>query len=117
VQAVSPTARIVKESDRCGIIRFVDQSYSGKIGEAFKSRWLKNLTDASIARTLPGGLGAAKISLAGMLALIVGLPREMAASAALLIRFFTLWFGVTLGFLVLALYRQRLFASQRTDAE
>jgi uncharacterized protein (TIRG00374 family) len=66
------------------------------------------------ASTLPGGLGAAEVSLAGMLVLIVGLPRELAASASLLIRLFTLWFGVALGFVVLALYRQRLFrVSQR----
>jgi len=65
------------------------------------------------ASTLPGGLGAAEVSLAGMLALIVGLPRELSASAALLIRFCTLWFGVALGFLVLALCRRRLFESQR----
>ena len=64
------------------------------------------------ASTLPGGLGAAEVSLAGMLALIVGLPRETAASAALLIRLFTLWFGVALGFLMLSRYRQRLFVSQ-----
>jgi uncharacterized protein (TIRG00374 family) len=63
------------------------------------------------ASTLPGGLGAAEVSLAGMLAFVVGLPRETSATAALLIRFFTLWFGVTLGFLVLALYRRRLFGN------
>ncbi len=62
------------------------------------------------ASALPGGLGAAEVSLAGMLAFVVGLPRQVAASAALLIRFFTLWFGVTLGFLVLAFYRKQLFA-------
>jgi uncharacterized protein (TIRG00374 family) len=67
------------------------------------------------ASTLPGGLGVAEVSLAGMLALIVGLPRETAATAALLIRFFTLWFGVALGFLMLARYRQRLFGSQRME--
>ena len=67
------------------------------------------------ASTLPGGLGAAEVSLAGMLALVVGLPRETAATAALLIRFFTLWFGVALGFIVLALYQKQLFASRRLE--
>jgi uncharacterized protein (TIRG00374 family) len=62
---------------------------------------------------LPGGLGAAEVSLAGMLAFVVGLPREVAASAALLIRFFTLWFGVTLGLLMLVFYQRRLFAASR----
>jgi uncharacterized protein (TIRG00374 family) len=67
------------------------------------------------ASTLPGGLGAAEVSLAGMLAFVVGLPRDLAASAALLIRFCTLWFGVTLGFIMLALYRRRLFGTQISE--
>lgn len=46
---------------------------------------------------LPGGLGAAEVSIAGMLALLGGLPAETAAAATLLIRFATLWFGVALG--------------------
>jgi glycosyltransferase 2 family protein len=65
------------------------------------------------ASTLPGGLGAAEVSLAGMLVFVASLPREVAASAALLIRFFTLWFGVTLGLLMLVFYRRRLFAASR----
>lgn len=69
------------------------------------------------ASTLPGGLGAAEVSLAGMLALIIGLPREIAATASLLIRLFTLWFGVTLGLIMLALYQRRLFASRLPQAE
>jgi uncharacterized protein (TIRG00374 family) len=68
------------------------------------------------ASTLPGGLGAAEVSLAGMLALIVGLPRELAASASLLIRLCTLWFGVTLGFLMLALFRRQLFQDRQPQA-
>ena len=65
------------------------------------------------ASTLPGGLGATEVSLAGMLAFVVGLPRETSATAALLIRFCTLWFGVTLGLAALTLYRPELFGGQR----
>ncbi len=50
--------------------------------------------------TLPGGLGAAEASIAGMLVLLLGLPADSAAAATLLIRFATLWFGVGLGLLV-----------------
>lgn len=50
--------------------------------------------------TLPGGLGAADASIAGMLGLIVLLPPSTAAAATLLIRFATLWFGVALGLAV-----------------
>ena len=52
--------------------------------------------------TLPGGLLAVEASLAGMLTLLLALPAPVAASATLLIRFGTLWFGVTLGLLVWA---------------
>ena len=52
--------------------------------------------------TLPGGLGAAEGTIAGMLALVLCLPGSVAAAATLLIRFATLWFGVTLGLLVWA---------------
>lgn len=52
------------------------------------------------ASTLPGGLGAAEASIAGMLTFLSGLPISTAAAATLLIRFATLWFGVALGLLV-----------------
>jgi uncharacterized protein (TIRG00374 family) len=52
--------------------------------------------------TLPGGLGAAEGTIAGMLALVMSLPGSVAVAATLLIRFATLWFGVTLGLIVWA---------------
>jgi len=58
--------------------------------------------------SLPGGLGAAEASLAGMLFLTLGVSREIAASATLLIRLFTLWFGVALGMVVLFSSRRLL---------
>ncbi|MBN2549349.1 MAG: flippase-like domain-containing protein, partial [Anaerolineales bacterium] len=53
--------------------------------------------------TLPGGLGAAEASIAGMLVLLLGLENDVAAAATLLIRFATLWFGVSLGLAVWAI--------------
>lgn len=52
--------------------------------------------------TLPGGLGAAEASIAGMLILLLGMGSDRAAAATLLIRFATLWFGVGLGLLTWA---------------
>lgn len=49
---------------------------------------------------LPGGLGASEASIAGMLTLLMALPGDTAATATLLIRFATLWFGVSLGLVV-----------------
>jgi uncharacterized protein (TIRG00374 family) len=51
---------------------------------------------------LPGGLGAAEASIAGLLGLALSLPAATAAAATLLIRFATLWFGVALGLTVWA---------------
>jgi uncharacterized protein (TIRG00374 family) len=51
---------------------------------------------------LPGGLGAAEASIAGMLALVVGASPAVAAAATVLIRMATLWFGVLLGLIVWA---------------
>jgi uncharacterized protein (TIRG00374 family) len=60
-------------------------------------------TIVGAASTLPGGLGAAEASIAGMLALLLTLPAGIPAAATLLIRFATLWFGVSLGLIVWAL--------------
>lgn len=54
------------------------------------------------ASTLPGGLGAAEASIAGMLILLGGLNPDTSAAATLLIRFATLWFGIALGLAVWA---------------
>jgi glycosyltransferase 2 family protein len=55
---------------------------------------------------LPGGLGAAEASVAGLLILLVSddlMTTEIAGAATLLIRFATLWFGVMLGVAALML--------------
>lgn len=54
-------------------------------------------TAVGAVSALPGGLGAAEVSIAGMLTLILGLPPAVATSATVLIRLATLWFGVGLG--------------------
>jgi uncharacterized protein (TIRG00374 family) len=66
------------------------------------------------ASLLPGGLGAAEASVAGLLLLTVDDPlmtSSLAATATLLIRFATLWFGVLLG--VAALARVARWAGDR----
>lgn len=49
---------------------------------------------------LPGGLGAAEVSIAGMLTLLMKIEPSIATTATILIRLATLWFGVLLGLLV-----------------
>jgi uncharacterized protein (TIRG00374 family) len=49
------------------------------------------------ASLLPGGIGAAEGTVAAVLDLVAGQPRDVSAAATLLIRACTLWFGVALG--------------------
>jgi len=65
---------------------------------------------------LPGGLGAAEASIAGMLVFILGLSRDTAAAATILIRFATLWFAVFLGLAVWVFSRQLLFSADIKDS-
>ena len=67
--------------------------------------------------TLPGGLGAAEASIAGMLRLLLSVPAGTAAAATLLIRFATLWFGVALGLGVWTVSRNLLFSRREAAAE
>ena len=64
---------------------------------------------------LPGGLGAAEASIAGMLALLLKVSRDTAAAATLLIRFATLWFAVALGLIIWVVFRQALFSSETAE--
>ncbi len=65
---------------------------------------------------IPGGLGVAEASVAGMLLLLIDDPtmtKGVAGAATLLVRFSTLWFGVLLGFVSLAiLQRTRRISSE-----
>ena len=64
---------------------------------------------------LPGGLGAAEASIAGMLTLLGGITPAVATSATLLIRLATLWFGVLLGLVVWAFSLDLLGLRTQTD--
>ncbi len=57
---------------------------------------------------LPGGLGVSEASSTGLLLLLVrGLGDAAAAAATIIIRFCTLWFGVSLGLIALLLFERR----------
>jgi uncharacterized protein (TIRG00374 family) len=66
------------------------------------------------ASLLPGGIGAAEGTVAAVLDLVAGQPRDIAAAATLLIRVCTLWFGVALGAVSLLALARRLGRSSRT---
>ena len=66
---------------------------------------------------LPAGVGAAELSMTGVLQTVIRLPEEMAATATLMIRFFTLWFAVITGSLTVLIWRKMLFTSAEDAAD
>jgi uncharacterized protein (TIRG00374 family) len=69
------------------------------------------------ASSMPGGLGAAEATITGLLQALVGLPETAAVTATLLIRFFTLWFGVSLGVLTVVIWRKLLFGNGSNELD
>jgi uncharacterized protein (TIRG00374 family) len=63
---------------------------------------------------LPGGLGVSEASSTGLLILLVPMAAAPATTATIIIRFCTLWFGVTLGALALAIFGRR-YGEAATD--
>jgi uncharacterized membrane protein YbhN (UPF0104 family) len=73
-------------------------------------------TLASALLLTPGGLGVAEGGITGLSQLLLDLPKGQAAVAALVIRFCTLWFGVIVGIVALAVV-SRLIAHRPTAAQ
>ncbi len=65
----------------------------------------------------PGGLGGVESSLAALSIQLLDLSRPAAAAAALVIRFATLWFGVAIGLVSLALWPHLLTFQKDTAVE
>jgi len=63
--------------------------------------------------TLPGGLGAAELSIAGMLTVIVHPGAAVSSAATLLIRLATFWFSVVLGLGTWLLFPKLIGVSRR----
>ena len=69
---------------------------------------------AGAVSMLPGGLGIAETSMAGLL-MGIGFEKGQALVATLLGRFATLWFGVFVGLLVWVLWGNRLYQKGRRE--
>ncbi len=66
---------------------------------------------------LPGGLGASEASSAGLLIALLGVSASVATAATIIIRFCTLWFGVSLGVGALIWFGHRYRATEVLEAE
>jgi glycosyltransferase 2 family protein len=65
----------------------------------------------------PGGLGGTEGSLVALSVQLLDMTRTPATAAALLIRFATLWFGVVLGMISLALWPELLSGTESASSE
>jgi glycosyltransferase 2 family protein len=65
-------------------------------------------TLASALLLTPGGLGVAEGGITGLSQVLLNLPRAQAAVGTLIIRFGTLWFGVIVGLVALAIISREL---------
>lgn len=65
---------------------------------------------AGAVSMIPGGLGVAEGSFTGLL-ILAEIPKGIAASATVIIRFCTLWFGVIVGLSTLFVIRKRIVES------
>jgi uncharacterized protein (TIRG00374 family) len=66
---------------------------------------------AGAASFLPGGLGVADASMTALIRVLGDVPKAAAAAATVLIRLATLWYGVALGLVGLAV-EERLYRRQ-----
>ena len=64
---------------------------------------------------LPGGLGVSEASSTGLLVLLIPMASGPATTATIIIRFCTLWFGVTLGAIALAIFGRRYGEERPVD--
>jgi uncharacterized protein (TIRG00374 family) len=71
---------------------------------------------AGAVSMIPGGLVVAEGSFAGLL-IITGISKGVAASATMIIRFCTLWFGVVVGFIAFFLTGKRIGGGRRHEGE
>lgn len=72
-------------------------------------------TIVGAASALPGGLGAAELSIGSMLTFIAGVSPSEAAAATLLIRLATFWLGLGLGILVWLLFPDLIGLQNREE--
>lgn len=72
---------------------------------------------AGAVAILPGGLGVVEGGITGLAQTLVGLSREAAATATLIIRIGTLWFGVAIGLIALVILTRRMGRDVVAEAE
>ncbi len=108
--AIAATIGIVSWSGEAVALYYVFWGLGAEPGWEliFQSLFILSIsTMAGAVLLLPGGLGAAETGITSLGQALVGLGSAAAAAATLVIRLCTLWFGVGLGFIALAIIARR----------
>jgi uncharacterized protein (TIRG00374 family) len=102
---------VVSWSGECLALYLVLRGLGAPAGFDLLNQATFALAAASLVGTIsifPGGLGMAEATVAGILQAVAGQPRSVAVAATLLIRVSTLWLGVALGLVALAVLTRRI---------
>jgi len=91
----------------CLAMYFVLQAFHINVSVLFSTFVFSFSSLIGAVSMIPGGLIAAEGSFAGLL-ILTGIAKGIAASATVVIRFCTLWFGVIVGLITLLLTRKKI---------
>lgn len=97
------------------LLGFGAEASAGSMLTAVSAFNMSTVVGAVVAT--PGGLGGVESSLAALSIQLLDMSRPAAAAAALVIRFATLWFGVAIGLVCLALWPHLLTVQKSPVAE
>lgn len=113
--AIATPLSVVSWGFECVALHYVLLGFGHAGGLALSSFAFAFSSLAGAVSMVPGGLAVAEGSMMGLL--ILGhVPSAQAAGATTIIRFCTLWFGVALGAIALAVTRRRLGGSHNAPA-
>ena len=98
---------IISWGFECLAMYFVLQAFHINVSVLFSTFVFSFSSLIGAVSMIPGGLIAAEGSFAGLL-ILTGIAKGIAASATVVIRFCTLWFGVIVGLITLLLTRKKI---------
>jgi uncharacterized protein (TIRG00374 family) len=104
---VAVVISVISWGFECVAMYFVLQGFGVDVSVLLSTFVFSFSSLAGAVSMIPGGLGVAEGSFAGLL-ILAGVSKGVAASATITIRFCTLWFGVIVGVITLFLIRGKL---------
>lgn len=107
ILVVAVAISVISWGFECLAMFFVLQGFGVSVSVLFSTFIFSFSSLIGAVSMIPGGLGVAEGSFAGLL-ILAGISKGIAASATIIIRFCTLWFGVIVGLITLFLIRKKI---------